>query len=106
MITSTFTQEDFNREIRQHEPKIKSFIYRLTASKEDTEDIAQDTFMKAFQKLDTFRGESSFKTWLFVIASNTAKNHLKAKSRWPVNAQDKCKEQCETVPVLDRKSVV
>jgi RNA polymerase sigma-70 factor (ECF subfamily) len=56
----------------------------------------QDTFIKAFQKIDTFRGESTFKTWLFTIASNAAKNHIKAKKRWPVNAQDKCKESCRS----------
>jgi RNA polymerase sigma-70 factor (ECF subfamily) len=96
MLSEIFTQEDFNREIKVHEAKIKSFVYRLTASREDTEDIVQDTFMKAYQKLDTFRGESSFKTWLFTIAANTAKNHLKAKRRWPEDAQDQCREKCRS----------
>src|SRR5687767_10966683 len=95
MLSEIFPQEDFNREIKAHEAKIKSFVYRLTASREDTEDIVQDTFLKAWQKLDTFRGESSFKTWLFTIAANTAKNHFKAKRRWPEDAQDQCREKCK-----------
>ncbi len=98
MVPVTITKEDFNREIKKHEAQLKSFIYRLTTSKEDTEDTVQDAYMKAFQKRESFRGESSFKTWLFTIASNTARNHLKARKRWPVDAQDQCREMCGNTP--------
>lgn len=51
---------------------IYSLIARIIPSKEDAEELTQDTFLKAFRKLDTFKGDCSFSTWLFRIAYNTA----------------------------------
>ena len=51
---------------------IHSLIARIIPLKEDAEELTQDTFLKAFRKLDTFKGECSFSTWLFRIAYNTA----------------------------------
>lgn len=72
-------------------PQLKSYILRMTASVEDAEDIVQDTFIKAFSNIASFKGDSSLKTWLFVIASNLAKDLLKSKKRWPENVTDICK---------------
>jgi RNA polymerase sigma-70 factor (ECF subfamily) len=72
-------------------PQLKSYILRITASVEDAEDIVQDTYIKASQKLDTFRGESSVKTWIFTIASNLTKDNLRAKKRWTENVTDICR---------------
>ena len=63
----------------------------MTASVQDTEDILQDTYLKASAKLDTFKGESSLKTWIFAIASNHARDFLRAKKRWPENVTDICR---------------
>lgn len=51
---------------------IFSLIVRIMPSKEDAEELTQDTFIKAFNKLDSFKGDCSFSTWLFRIAYNTA----------------------------------
>lgn len=51
---------------------IHSLISRIISSKEDAEELTQDTFVKAFSKLHTFKGDCSFSTWLFRIAYNTA----------------------------------
>ena len=72
--------------------QLKSYILRMTASMQDAEDIIQDTFIKAHEKLDSFQGDSSLKTWLFAIASNLARDLLRAKKRWPENVTDICKE--------------
>ena len=56
---------------------------RLVSSQSDALDVLQDTFVKAFRSLHTFRGESAFYTWLYRIAVNTAKNHLASKSKEP-----------------------
>ncbi len=72
--------------------ELKSFILRMTASVQDAEDIVQETYIKAHAKIDTFRGDSSLKTWVFAIASNLAKDLLKAKKRWPENVTDICKD--------------
>lgn len=44
------------------QPQLKSYLYRLLANRNDAEDLTHDTFIKAFDKLSTFRGESSLKT--------------------------------------------
>ena len=68
--------------------QLKSYLLRITASVVDAEDIAQDTYVKAAEKLDSFRGESSLKTWFFTIASNLAKDNLRVQKRWVENVTD------------------
>lgn len=92
------TLEQFTTEFQLASPQLKSYILRITASVEDAEDIVQDTYIKASQKLDTFRGESSLKTWIFTIASNIAKDNLRAKKRWPENVTDICREKALANP--------
>lgn len=92
------TIEQFTAEFETARPQLKSYILRITASVEDTEDIVQDTFIKASTKLDTFRAESSVKTWIFAIASNITKDNLRAKKRWTENVTDICKAKALTNP--------
>lgn len=82
---------ELTHEFETHRGQLKSYILRLTASAEDAEDIVQDTYIKAHQKLDTYRGEASLKTWVFAIASNLAKDLQKSKKRWPEQVTDICK---------------
>lgn len=58
---------------------IHALIFRIIPSKEDAEELTQDTFIKAFRKLDTFKGDCSFSTWLFRIAYNTAVSATRKK---------------------------
>jgi RNA polymerase sigma-70 factor (ECF subfamily) len=88
MITDQLTTE-----FETFQGELKSFILRMTASVQDAEDIVQESYIKACTKLDTFRGESSLKTWVFSIASNLAKDLLKSKKRWPENVTDICREE-------------
>ncbi len=48
---------------------------------QEVQDVAQEAFIKAYRALEKFRGDSSFYTWLYRIAVNTAKNHLVSKGR-------------------------
>lgn len=89
-------QEQFASLFEEFRPHLKSYLLRITTSTEDTEDIIQDTFIKAQQNLQNFRGESSLKTWVFSIASNLAKDHLRSKKRWPENVTDICKDAALT----------
>lgn len=68
--------------------ELTSFVFRLLTNRQNTEDIVQDTYIKAFDKLQTFKQQSTFKTWVFTIATNLAKNKLKKQSRWAENTQD------------------
>lgn len=86
------TIELFTEEFEGIRGQLKSYILRITASIADAEDIVQDTYIKALEKLSTFRGESSLKTWVFTIASNLAKDNLRAQKRWVENVTDIAKE--------------
>jgi len=86
------TLELFNQEFEGIVGQLKSYILRITASIADAEDIVHDTYLKALDKLHTFRGDSSLKTWLFAIASNIAKDNLRAQKRWTENTTDITKE--------------
>jgi RNA polymerase sigma-70 factor (ECF subfamily) len=82
------TVELFNQEFESNLGQLKSYLVRITASVKDAEDLAQDTYLRGVEKLSTFRGESSLKTWLFTIATNLAKDNLKAQKRWTENVTD------------------
>jgi RNA polymerase sigma-70 factor (ECF subfamily) len=71
--------------------QLKSYLYRLSVNREDAEDLLQDTYIKVKQKMDTFQGKSSFKTWVFAIATNLAKDNQRVKNRWRLDVQDDCK---------------
>lgn len=86
------TIELFNQEFEGIVGQLKSYILRITASISDAEDIVHDTYLKALDKLHTFRGDSSLKTWLFTIASNLAKDNLRAQKRWTENVTDITRE--------------
>jgi len=86
------TIEELTREFGQCSGQLRSYILRITASVADAEDIVQDTYIKAAEKRDGFKGESSLKTWLFAIASNLAKDNLRARKRWVENVTDLSKE--------------
>lgn len=87
MDTSTF-----NEEFENCRGQLKAYLIRITASVQDTEDIVQDTWIRASNKLETFKGNSSIKTWIFAIASNLAKDNLKASHRWTEDVTDICKQ--------------
>lgn len=59
--------------------QVFTLIVRIVAIQEDAEELTQDTFMKAFQHLSSFKGNSSFSTWIYSIAYNTAISHARKK---------------------------
>jgi RNA polymerase sigma-70 factor (ECF subfamily) len=87
------TADQLTAEFETFQGELKSFILRMTASVQDAEDIVQDTYLKAHTKINTFRGESSLKTWIFSIASNLARDRLRSKKRWPETVTDICREK-------------
>lgn len=93
-------QENFTEEFESIRPSLRSYILRMTASAADTDDIVQETWYKARRNLDSFQGQSSLKTWIFAIASNLAKDHLRQKKRWPENVTDICKEAALANPTF------
>jgi RNA polymerase sigma-70 factor (ECF subfamily) len=64
----------FEALIRNHQHMVHSLTYRMTGSLADAEDLAQETFIRAYEQIGTFRGASKFSTWLYRIAVNTCLN--------------------------------
>jgi RNA polymerase sigma factor (sigma-70 family) len=62
--------------VRRYQGRIYSTIYHLTAHQEDANDLAQETFIKAYRALGSFKGGSSFFTWIYRIAVNRTLNFL------------------------------
>lgn len=65
--------------VRRYQERIYATVYHMTANHEDANDIAQEAFIKAFQALPSFKGGSSFYTWLYRIAVNKTINFLKQR---------------------------
>jgi RNA polymerase sigma-70 factor, ECF subfamily len=86
------TTDELSAQFPTFQRELKSFLLRMTTSVQDAEDIVQETYLKAHSKINTFRGESSLKTWVFSIAANLARDLLKSKKRWPENVTDICRE--------------
>ena len=94
----TYNINNFTTDFEQFRPHLKSFILRITASVEDTEDLLQDTFIKAHKNINTFKNQSSIKTWVFAIATNLTKNFLRSKKLWTDNVTDLGKEAAMSSP--------
>jgi len=90
----------FQRLFAEFQDQLKSYLYRLLANRNDAEDITHDAFIRAFDKRNQFRGESSFKTWVFQIATNLARNLLAKRKRWPTDVSAQAKELVMSTPDL------
>jgi RNA polymerase sigma-70 factor, ECF subfamily len=97
MASVQATSEDL---FRQYYPPLKSYLYRMTASEEDAEDLAAETFVRVLKHLESFEGKSSIKTWIFSIATNLARDHFRAQKRWSVDAQDRAKHAASVHAIL------
>ena len=66
--------------VEEYRHLILTLAYQMTGSAADMDDVAQETFMRAFQNLKNFRGEASFKTWLVKIALNLTSNYRRSRT--------------------------
>ncbi len=71
----------FDLLVLKYQSRLLSVVSRLVSNQSDAMDVLQDTFVKAFRSLNTFRGESAFYTWLYRIAVNTSKNHITTRAK-------------------------
>lgn len=73
--------EAYNDLVRRYQVRIYATIYHMTSNHEDANDLAQESFIKAFHALKSFRGNSSFFTWIYRIAVNKTINYLKQRKK-------------------------
>jgi len=67
--------------VKRYQQRIYATIYHMTSNHEDANDLAQESFIKAFQALNSFKGGSTFYTWLYRIAVNKTINFLKQRKK-------------------------
>jgi len=77
----------FDLLVLKYQHKIVNLVMRYVRDPELAQDITQEAFIKAYRALPRFRGDSAFYTWLYRIAVNTAKNHLAAQRRRPMDIE-------------------
>jgi len=69
----------YDQLIRRYQERVYATIYHMTSNHEDANDLAQETFIKAYSALKSFKGDSSFYTWVYRIAVNKTINFLKQR---------------------------
>ncbi|OGW37977.1 MAG: hypothetical protein A2010_15225 [Nitrospirae bacterium GWD2_57_9] len=79
--TAAGEQEAFNELVIKYQKPLYSLLYRMVSNHEDAADLLQKTFVRAFTGIAGFERRSSFKTWLYQIAINLAKNVYRDRAR-------------------------
>lgn len=74
--------------VERHQRAVHAVIYRLVHHREDAEELAQQAFLAAFDALGSFDRERRFSSWLYRIAINLAKDHLRSKKRGEVGLDE------------------
>ncbi|MEB3198338.1 MAG: sigma-70 family RNA polymerase sigma factor [Candidatus Sericytochromatia bacterium] len=88
---------------RRHQAAIHQLVYRMLHGAPETEDLVQDVFLKAFRGLPDFKGQSSFKTWLYQIATHHCLNHLaRAERRFVHESLETPAEDPSATPLGER----
>lgn len=88
-------KQAFGLLVTKYQRKLIRLVARLVRDPAEAEDVAQETFIKAYRALPNFRGDSAFYTWLYRIGINTAKNWLVANGRRATTSSDVSSEDAE-----------
>lgn len=88
----------FDHLVVKYTPRIYGLIYNMTSNHEDTNDMLQEVFAKAFRSIHGFRGNSSFSTWLHTIAVNRTINFVKKRGRRQAMSLDDVDANIENDP--------
>ena len=76
-------EKAFSQLVDRHRDELQAHAYRMLRSRQDAEDLTQETFLRAWHKRKSFRGESSYRGWLYRIATNVCLTALEQRSRRP-----------------------
>ena len=92
----------FDLLILKYRERVYAMIYNMTSNREDAADLTQDTFIKAFQSINRFQGQSSFFTWLYRIAVNSSLTHIRKNRLRTFFSFDKVHEDAGVTEVINR----
>lgn len=79
----------FRMLMEQHMDAVYGFCVRILNNREEAEDVAQETFLKAWKYIKRFDPEKKFRTWLFAIAKNTSTDYLRKRRSLPFSSLDR-----------------
>ncbi|MGA2848815.1 MAG: sigma-70 family RNA polymerase sigma factor [Terracidiphilus sp.] len=96
--------EAFKQLMQAHDEGVLRLALRMTGSLSDAQDIYQEVFLKAYKKLDCFRFECSFSTWIYRIATNTSLDHLRKHKQRKENDAAKVNFEGEDYDLLNQVS--
>ncbi|MCP4643506.1 MAG: RNA polymerase sigma factor [bacterium] len=94
-------QDAFGQLVKRYEGRLFNYIRRMVSSAADAEDLFQDTFLKVYSNLDRFRTGAPFRPWVYRIATNTCRDHLR-RSRYRRTVPLNGGSDAGTVPLADR----
>ena len=86
--------------VGRYKERLYATVYHMTSNHEDANDLVQDTFIKAFKSIESFRGHSSFYTWVYRIAVNRTINFLKRRKNRNQYSLDDLESSIQTDPDL------
>ncbi len=90
----------FDQLVLRYRERVYGVVYNMTSNREDAADLTQDAFIKAFQSINRFQGQSSFFTWLYRIAVNSTLSHLRKNKLRTFFSFEKITEDDKTTEVL------
>lgn len=74
-------REAFSQLVNRYKDRLVNFLFRYTGSRDEAEDIAQDTFLRLYRLKHTYKEVGKFSSWFYTIALNQAKSHIRDKRR-------------------------
>ena len=89
--------------VKKYQARISAHAYQFVRNEADAEELAQLTFVKAWRKIQTFNGRSSFYTWLYRLCTNTCLDHLRKKKRLGEEIQTSRVNEDDPIGVEERE---
>lgn len=99
-VSGAMSLADFDRLYEEFSSPIFNYVLRMVGDRDRAADIAQDTFIKAYRKIDTLTDETSTRSWLYRIATNTAIDEMRRR-RWvrlPETDDEREHDRADTTP--------
>ncbi len=95
----------FSQLVDRHKNMVYSLVFKMVKPEEDAEEVAQDSFLKAFKAIKQFKGDSKFSTWLYQIAYFTAINHLRKNKMLtsPLDMRSFCNDDKTAIETLNNE---
>ncbi len=100
------TDELFSELFRRYQSRVRNWCIRLTGDRDQSSDLAQEIFMKAYRHADSFRGDSRLSTWLYTITRNHCLNSLKKRTPEPIEITELLERQFPDEDILPADTVL